>query len=129
MTAIVKAAPTPQPTPARDVNEPLIPTLVPSPWLSVAEVAALTGLPDHAVRRHATAGLIPCERMGTRYRFRRVAVEAWLAGQDERATVEPAASLSVDDLVRAFSQLDIVATGPGRWSLVRRGPRAMERWS
>lgn len=52
-------------------------------WLSIDEVAAVTGLSADHVRRHVTSGMLPVCNQGTYekpyYRIRRADVDAWMS--------------------------------------------------
>ena len=62
-------------------------------WLSVDEVAALTGLSDDHVRRHVTSGLLPVSNQGTYdkpyYRIRRSDVDEWMMKRRETPSPAP----------------------------------------
>ena len=50
--------------------------------LTAQDVAALLGVPPSWVYNASRAGRIPTVRLGRYYRYRREAIEAWLAEQE-----------------------------------------------
>ena len=57
--------------------------------LTADEVAALLGVPNGWIYEQARKGAIPCVVLGRYRRFRREAVEAWVADQERRSNNNP----------------------------------------
>ena len=62
-------------------------------WLSIDEVAQLTGLSDDHVRRHVTSGLLPVSNQGTYdkpyYRIHRSDIDEWMRKRRESPSPAP----------------------------------------
>jgi len=50
--------------------------------LDAAEVADVLNVPTRWVREHTRSGLLPCVRLGRYVRYRREAVDSWIAEQE-----------------------------------------------
>lgn len=53
--------------------------------LDAREVAELLGVPERWVRSHTRSGDLPCVPLGRYRRYRREAVEAWIAEREVRS--------------------------------------------
>lgn len=62
---------------------PTKPTISPEPFVNVATVAELLGVPISFVYEKAASGQIPAYRVGRYLRFRVSEIEAWLKAEEE----------------------------------------------
>jgi excisionase family DNA binding protein len=58
--------------------------------LSVPEAAALLGISEHTLKRHARAGTVPCQKVGKFWRFSKSELEAFVAAGQAPKGRDPA---------------------------------------
>lgn len=65
-------------------------------WLSVKQIAAHIGVSKETIYRFLEKEMIPCEKLGKLWRFKKSVVDAWImqGGLDERKARDDSAGMA-----------------------------------